>query len=625
MKRATLFAITCSLLLFSLPLFAQAPQVVNTSIASITNGDLSYFTDAVFTPDAKWVIAAASDNNICVYNNSGQLQTVFPAHNKPIRKIALTNDGNLLTVSEDKSIKLWTPAGNLLNTVNAHGKAINSITVSHNGKYWVTTSDDKTAKIWNCNGVLVQTLKDHDDVVNAAAFSPDDNFILTASKDNTLKVWTINGEMLRTFVKFNASIQSVQYSSDGRQILVSAGNFAYLLSQSGKQLSVFSGHEKLVNSAVFSPDCNFVLTASDDNTIKLWNLNGTLVCTYMGHKGGVNGAVFSATGQYILSNSLDNTAKIWAVQAPADIAESAAAPAQTIYAVPVGNPGGNAATRNSAQQPPTKEKYTEDTDNQYKGPIFSSYDVSALDKAANKPKVWAVVVGIAGYNHVQSLKFTKDDAYLMYAFLKSPEGGALPDEQISLLIDGNATKNQILQALQKTSSSAGLNDAILFYFAGHGINTGLLPIDYDGFNNVLPYGEIYGYFQKSKAKYKLCITDACYAGNFSEYASRSSEDVKNMLEKYYGAIDNASGGTAILMSSKAQEKSVEYYGLRQGVFSHFLMRGLKGEADTDKDKLITIVELFDFVETNVRSYTANAQSPSLFGNFDVRMPVGGVR
>jgi uncharacterized caspase-like protein len=79
------------------------------------------------------------------------------------------------------------------------------------------------------------------------------------------------------------------------------------------------------------------------------------------------------------------------------------------------------------------------------------------------------------------------------------------------------------------------------------------------------------------------------------------------------------------MSSKGDETSLESAGLRQGVFSHFLIRGLKGEADKNKDKVISVREIFDFVYSNVRAYTGNRQSPVLKGAFDPTMPVGVTR
>jgi uncharacterized caspase-like protein len=98
-----------------------------------------------------------------------------------------------------------------------------------------------------------------------------------------------------------------------------------------------------------------------------------------------------------------------------------------------------------------------------------------------------------------------------------------------------------------------------------------------------------------------------------------------MLVQFYQSLSRSVSGTALIMSSKADETSLESSGLRQGVFSHFLIRGLKGEADTNADKVVTVEELYDFVNKKVREYTANRQSPVLKGTYDPKMPVAVVR
>lgn len=666
--------VLCLVLLFSSNLLV-AQQNIEKPYIKIDNGDLTYYTKAVFSINSQNIIAVASDNSICVFNNQGQKINVLKGHEKPIRSISVNSQSNIYSVSEDKSIRIWSPEGKLIQTIDAHSKAVTSVAVSKSGSYFVSSSEDKLCKIWDRSGKLKHILKGHTDVVNSVAISEDENFIFTASDDNSLKLWTINGEMLRTFNKFDGQIRSIQYSPDNKKILISIANEAYLLTHTGKQISVFTGHNGRVNQAVFSPDGQFVLTASNDHTAKLWNLEGTLMFTFNGHYSAVNSVAFSHNGNQIVTTSLDNTIHIYqnptkeifvqtneiSTYLPSNIRTGLAIaniPKKLSNEVKFMKADFPVVTPKSLQQiqqvthssdnqvetlktttdnkqliaenaqplqPKTDESFPKEV-KRYNGPLFSVFDYETMKRETNKPKVFAVVVGIASYNHVQSLKFTKDDAYLMYAFLKSPEGGAIPDNQITLLIDGNATKDRIMQALVKTFSQAGENDAILFYYAGHGLNTGLLPIDYDGFNNILPYGDIYDVFENNHAKYKFCITDACYAGSFSQYASRDGfDEVEKVLSNYYNAINKTTGGTAILMSSKAQEKSVEYLGLRQGVFSHFLIRGLKGESDVNKDKLITILELYDYVEKQVRSYTGNNQSPSLFGNFDLNMPVAGVR
>ncbi len=245
-------------------------------------------------------------------------------------------------------------------------------------------------------------------------------------------------------------------------------------------------------------------------------------------------------------------------------------------------------------------------------------------------RIWATVVGVASYNHMPSLKYTDDDAYQIYAFLKSPEGGALPDDQIIVLVDDNATRENILTAMRNTFLRADENDVVLFYFSGHGVEGAFIPVDFDGFDNRLYHHEIRQILDGSKARHKLVLGDACHAGSLyganleaDMIASRST--MNSMLNRYYSAFENSQGGTALLMSSKGQEVSLEDSGLRSGVFSHFLIRGLKGEADANYDKIVTIDEVFHFTQRNVSGYTVGAQTPVLTGKFDKNMPVSVLR
>lgn len=237
-------------------------------------------------------------------------------------------------------------------------------------------------------------------------------------------------------------------------------------------------------------------------------------------------------------------------------------------------------------------------------------------------KVWAVVVGISSYNHMPALRYTDDDAYRMYAFLKSPEGGGLPDEQIRILIDEDATKDEIRIAMENVFAKAGPNDLALLYFSGHGLRGSFLPIDFDGYNNKLEHDEINAILANSPAKYKLLIADACHSGSL---LAMKSGEVKGILDNYYNTLAQADPGTALIMSSKSEETSLESSGLRQGVFSHFLIRGLKGEADINRDRIVSVQELFDFVTQNVKKYTGNRQSPVIKGDYDPDMSVAVIR
>jgi len=237
-------------------------------------------------------------------------------------------------------------------------------------------------------------------------------------------------------------------------------------------------------------------------------------------------------------------------------------------------------------------------------------------------KIWAVIVGVAAYNSMPSLRYTDDDAYKIYAFLKSPEGGALPDSQIKVLIDDSATKKGILDSMEELFAKADKNDMVMLYFSGHGLAGSFIPHDFDGSRNRINHSDIEAIFQKSQAKHKVVYADACYSGSY-EVGEKSIMGSK--MKDFYTKLENTSSSTALMMSSRKNEISLEFLGLKQGVFSHFLIKGLGGEADTDKNKIVSMEELFDYVKNGVREYTGYTQTPVIMGNYNQNMPVSMVR
>lgn len=258
------------------------------------------------------------------------------------------------------------------------------------------------------------------------------------------------------------------------------------------------------------------------------------------------------------------------------------------------------------------------------------YEENVVDVDRNNAvKIWAVIVGVGRYEHMPYLRYTDDDAYRFYSFLKSPSGGALENNQVQVLIDEDATRDNILRTMRTTLHKADENDVVMFYFSGHGLEGSFIPSDYDGWNNRLYHEEIKKIMEDSRAKHKLVIGDACHSGSLTDISDSdflaAKTPVHATLKKYYQAFENTEGGMAFMMSSKSEEVSLEDGGLRSGIFSHFMIQGLNGKADLNDDKIISVKELYNYVYRKVRSYTATAQTPTLTGEFDASMPIGVVR
>lgn len=107
-------------------------------------------------------------------------------------------------------------------------------------------------------------------------------------------------------------IQGAIFSPDGRRILsASKDNTARLWDADGRPLATLAGHTKSVTRATFSPDGQRILTASNDQTARLWDLSGRQLAIFQGHTATLESAVFSPDGQRALTASQDHTARLW--------------------------------------------------------------------------------------------------------------------------------------------------------------------------------------------------------------------------------------------------------------------------------------------------------------------------
>ena len=196
----------------------------------------------------------------------------------------------------------------------------------------------------------------------------------------------------------------------------------------------------------------------------------------------------------------------------------------------------------------------------------------------------AVLIGVARYEHMGDWLYNDDDAYRLYAFLSSYH---FSDDNLNLLIDEDAGNENIINKLTKSSELCTANDNFFFYFAGHSNSKGILG--YNGtYENIVKYEEIGKILKTCKAKHKLLIFNAAYS------------------DKAKTAFDE---NTTVWFGGNEGEETPEYNDLRQTLFAHFIIRGLKGAADANDDTIVSLEEVRDYTYDNVRFYTENQQNP----------------
>jgi len=120
--------------------------------------------------------------------------------------------------------------------------------------------------------------------------------------------------LIRTLDGHTRRVSSGVYSPDGRHILSASVDQTLKVwdAASGSLLRTLDGHTNWVDSAVYSPDGCHILSASWDHTLKVWDAaSGSLLRTLEGHTRWVYSAVYSPDGRHILSASHDQTLKVW--------------------------------------------------------------------------------------------------------------------------------------------------------------------------------------------------------------------------------------------------------------------------------------------------------------------------
>jgi WD40 repeat protein len=110
-------------------------------------------------------------------------------------------------------------------------------------------------------------------------------------------------------------VSAVAFSPDGQRILTgSDDNQVKLWDLQSNLLQKFQGHSDGVKAVSFSPDGQRILTGCKDGTAKLWDLKGNVLKNFQGHSDGVTSVSFSPDEQRILTGSYDNMAKLWDLQ-----------------------------------------------------------------------------------------------------------------------------------------------------------------------------------------------------------------------------------------------------------------------------------------------------------------------
>ena len=229
-----------------------------------------------------------------------------------------------------------------------------------------------------------------------------------------------------------------------------------------------------------------------------------------------------------------------------------------------------------------------------------------IPKGEKNPNAYAVVFGIEQYKNVSSVTYARRDAYWMREYFAKTLG--VPEENIYYKTDIDAGKAEF----DKVFSQGGWLDKrigdgrsdLYIYYAGHGApdfnsRTAFL-IPYDGDPN---YASQTGYsidkmtanLSQLEARSVTVFLDACFSG-----ANRENEILLAGARPVFLDVNTAVAANVTLFSAASGNQISSSWAEKQhGIFSYWLMKGMQGSADANRDKIITVEELGGFIRNNV--------------------------
>lgn len=251
-------------------------------------------------------------------------------------------------------------------------------------------------------------------------------------------------------------------------------------------------------------------------------------------------------------------------------------------------------------------------------------------QAVTPPPKWntyAMIIGIADYQDSRlNLKYTVNDAQGLYNILIDPNYGGVPKENIQLLLNEQATATNIKKAGTWLRQRASEDDIVIIYYSGHGApeEGKTFWVTYDADINdlnatALDNNDIADMLSRIRSKRLITLLDSCYSEATVNRTDRTRDiTTKIPFEKFSGE------GRVTISASDGQQKSLEIEEFQHGVFTYYLLEGLRGKADDNDDHVIDVTEIWGYVEYQVKEAAhkkGNTQTPVMQGRLTAGFPL----
>jgi WD40 repeat protein/predicted Ser/Thr protein kinase len=306
-------------------------------------------SQAVFSPDGKWVLSGANDGTARLWDVAGGEQVRrFGDLPEQVRVVAFLPDGRHALAGggtpkeggkkwEDGAIRLLKlDDGTIVRSLTGHTQTVFGLAVAPDGRRAASCALDKSLRLWDVEaGKQVWAVEAQDSIFFSVAFSPDGKEVLAGNWTGDLQLFdAATGQQVRRFVGHKAPVVNVAFSADGRQALSGSLDKTMRLWDvaAGKELRSFE-HPTGVTSVAFSPGGQLAASGSGavwefprgwfpagtDDHVRLWNLaSGEEVARQVGGRPvrvvpSVTSVAFAPDGRSVLTATSGGMVQIWRV------------------------------------------------------------------------------------------------------------------------------------------------------------------------------------------------------------------------------------------------------------------------------------------------------------------------
>jgi WD40 repeat protein len=269
-------------------------------------------------PSGRLVAAALADGSIRTWT----LRTGKPVATRRLSgasadSVQFSRDGSRLLSAGAGGVAVWSRSADSrrpLATFDKTGRPSAAV-FSPDGRQVATGDFDGHVRLWRTDtGALADDLHHPTEhlPVTAISFS-DDRSRLAAARGPRATVWTLPSRRARTF-RSGAKIWAVALSPDGTRVATgNTGGLVRVWKMSGGGTVDLNGHSGQIDSIEFSPDGKSLVTASEDETGRIWDAGtGRPLAELRGHDGIVYSATFAPDGKTVVTGGQDGTIRIWA-------------------------------------------------------------------------------------------------------------------------------------------------------------------------------------------------------------------------------------------------------------------------------------------------------------------------